>query len=497
MKFLLNTLYDQFRSSQSKTAFVIDDQEYSYAEFTRLIAAIQSDYITDRITPLYGIVASNHINTYAALFACWFSGLGFVLIHPSHPEKRNMEIITQTGIKTVLFPDKCKANIPMNAVDQVELKLSDSKGVPELSQVSQQFVASVLFTSGSTGIPKGVPMTFGNIASTMDSFFDLGYSLSSTDRFLQMFELSFDMSMLSYLPALMLGASVYTVGSDKIKYLEAANIMQKHKISFAAMVPSTLTLLKPYFDKISFPELRYSMLGGEAFYEDLAKAWSEVAPNAKLINISGPTEITMACMGYDIDLNFKANKVHNGILAFGYPWKNTIAVTVDENLKLLNNREVGELCFAGEHVMHGYLYQHQINAKTFFQQDYKGKSRFFYRTGDMAYLDEEGVFFTCGRKDKQVKIQGHKVELEEIDNLTRSLSGVSNSCSLVYDQSGIAEICLFVECEGKMDEEIQKTLKEYLPYYMIPSRLICLEEFPYSVNGKVDRVKLLQSIEGK
>ena len=175
----------------------------------------------------------------------------------------------------------------------------------------------MLFTSGSTGVPKGVPYTSQNINSTLDSFFALGYSLSENDRFLQMFELTFDMSMLSYLPAWCIGASVHTLDNSGIKYLNAVRVMQEQDISVVTMVPSTLQLLKPYFPQIKLPAIRYCQLGGEPLYADIAELWMTCIPNAQLINISGPCETTMACMSYTLNRDFSKNKSHKDILAFG------------------------------------------------------------------------------------------------------------------------------------------------------------------------------------
>jgi D-alanine--poly(phosphoribitol) ligase subunit 1 len=375
-------------------------------------------------------------------------------------------------------------------------KINQQENEIEVYNCDKEQVLCILFTSGSTGQPKGVPMTLNNIECTLDSFFALGYDQTQSDRCLQMFELTFDMSMLSYLTAFINGASVYTVGSDKIRYLEALKIMKEHKITFAAMVPSTLLLLRPYLPKIILPELKYSFLGGEPFYFDLAEEWNKCIPNSQIINISGPTEITLACMGYELNKDFSKNKAHNGILGFGFPWKNTTAILVDEELEIVETGETGELCITGDHVMDGYLKQTEINKTIFFTKVINDKTMRFYRTGDMAFTDESGFYYTCGRRDLQVKIQGHKVELEEIEFVTREILETNMVIALTsLNANGAHELNMVIQGMQVNKEDIFRKLRQKLPSYMIPSRLEIVDSLLYNANGKIDRIALKKIFE--
>jgi len=471
---------------------------HSYADLYGRVAAIQQIIKEKTKKELVAVVSDNTIDVYGSIIACWFSGKGFVPLHSGNPPQRNKLILEQAGIDLILCPkEDCKRNFSASGdycIEDTSRIAGENKleiNIPE----TDEKVFCILFTSGSTGQPKGVPMTLKNIASSLDAFFALDYSLTSSDKFLQMFEFSFDMSMLSYLPAFCLGASIFPVSFKKIKYLDALNIMHQHAITFAMMVPSTLSLLQPYFSKINLPELKYAVLGGEPFPVELAVQWSKCIPNARIINISGPAEITMACMAYEVEPEYEANKSHNGILAFGIPWKNTKAILVDEEQNIVENDSIGELCFAGDHVMNGYFNLPEINKVVFLEKSINGKLYRFYRTGDMAFF-RDGIYYTCGRKDSQVKIQGHKVELEEVEFAARKLLKNSNVFALSgMSDIGTHEIFMVVLSENQDEISIKKQLQKKLPPYMIPYSIKFVAKLPYNENGKIDRIGLKKIFE--
>lgn len=488
MSWLIEKLRQQFNHKNNAPCLCIDDVHYSFSFMAEKIAAIQTILTKNSTQNIVGILAENKPETYASMLACWFSGKGFVPIHPKYPVDRNKDIIRQTAIDLILTSDATIEETEYYGVKAVNTEgpVHVLSGI-KVEKTDPDRIFCILFTSGSTGQPKGVPMSLRNIEVTMDSFFSLGYELNKNDKFLQMFELTFDMSMLSWLTAFLTGAEVFTVGADKIRYLEALRIMQKYGITFAAMVPSTLLLSRQYLPRISLPALRYSLLGGEPFQDDLAKSWSQCVPNALIVNISGPSEITMACMGYNLSKDFSKNKTHNGILAFGYPWKNTLAIVVDENLETIEDEMVGELCFAGEHVIRGYLNRDDLNKQVFFEKTVNGKKQRFYRTGDMTYRDSKGLYFTCGRSDLQVKVMGHKVELEEVEYIARKITGVPETYAIAQlNNSGVTEISMVIRTEAKVNSIMEK-LRQQLPDYMIPAHLRCVGELPYNANGKIDR----------
>lgn len=497
---LLTCLLHSIQTFPHRNALCINDHFYTYSELSYKVQAVV-DYLNFMSinNQIIGILATDDISTYANILGVLFTKNGFVPLKPRNPVIRNLNIIEQTKIKIILSNTNNRIvhqyfeNQDTILVETDQLPLSNDK--LSFPSILQNDIKCILFTSGSTGDPKGVPMTYKNINSSLEAYFNLGYKLNEEDKYLQMFDFNFDMSLLSYLPAFIIGACVYTVPESQIKYLAAIEIMEKYGITFSTMVPSTLSFLRDYFPEILLNSVKYSVFGGEPLYLEIIKEWAKCVPNAQIVNISGPTEITMACMSYHVNTNWDLNKVRNGILAFGKPWKNTTAIIVDNEYNILPYNEIGELCFAGDHVMEGYWNNPSMNMNVFFRKYYNGNERIFYRTGDMAFVDEEGDFMTCGRKDFQYKIQGYKVEIAEIEYHAKEIAQNSNVVAIVkVDQRNISRLFLFVE-QVSLDKDVfMQKLRKKLPSYMVPEKIILVDTLPVNQNGKIDRNNLSNQI---
>ncbi|MFK7808114.1 MAG: GNAT family N-acetyltransferase [Saprospiraceae bacterium] len=496
----LDQIKNVFTAQATKLAFCIGTQSYSYEEWLSYICGIRELLRKESPkTHFIGLAAYDDIETYAAILALWAEGYAFVPLSPKSPAERNAGVMKQVESNVVLSSRMADEKL-IRGSDIQWLTISNLKSdgeVPDLSKIEKDTILCMLFTSGSTGIPKGVPMTKKNIDSTLVAFFEEGYQLDEEDRFLQMFELTFDMSMISYLPAWCIGASVHTVDSEGIKYLNAFKVMQEQEVTFVTTVPSTLQLLRPYFSQIHLPKVKYSLQGGEPFSVDLAKIWMDCIPNAMVVNLSGPCETTMACMSYNLNRDFSKNKHHNNILAFGRPWSQTAVLLLNENGEECTIGEEGELCFAGEHVMDGYWKMPEKNEVVFFTKNIRGKTLRFYRTGDMAFQDEDGIYFSIGRKDVQYKVQGYKVELGDIEQHAQRFLKSGNAVAHVErNVKGLLEINLFVDAEGVNEKALLEYLSGKLPSYMQPRSVRVLEKFPRTISGKLDRKRFASIFAG-
>jgi amino acid adenylation domain-containing protein len=493
-------LEKSFNENKHRQALWLKGKYYTYEQLSQKINAIlpKLNNRSRKGKPI-AIITHDEPETYASIISALLTGNGFVPISPSFPIERARKIIQLSGAELVFScskPDKELYTSPGVEVYGTLNPKPEVGTIKTCETTDYNSVACILFTSGSTGEPKGVPMTYKNIDTTIDSYFSLGYGLNSESLCLQMFEFTFDMSLISYLPAFISGSCVYSMVDDKMRFFSAFKIMKKFSLTFAVFVPSTLAFMRKYFPAISIPSLQCCMVGGEPFSLDLAMEWAQCAPNTRIINISGPTETTMACMGYEVKRTKNENKTLNGILAFGKPWKNTKAVVVNENLEVLRAGERGELCFSGENVMKGYINNQEKNKEVFFTKQIGEQKYTFYRTGDGAYYDAEGDFYTCGRIDLQVKIQGYRVEPGEIEAAARTVTGDILLAAIPYKKhDGFNAIRLFIENGEELRQNILNYLTEKLPAYMIPDDITSMRPMPLNQNGKIDRNYLKQLLE--
>jgi len=484
------------RVFRDRPAFMIDGKYFSYAEFAQSLSAVRvalSLHCGGHRGNI-GILALDDLETYAAVFGTMFSGRTFVPINPSLPPDRNASIITQAGINTILSSSK-DIDIP----DSEELTVIYTRSLPtvevdlSLPEIRPIDIAYILFTSGSTGVPKGVPISHRNLSSFVDAFFECTCELNERDRVLQMFELTFDFSIASYMTPLAKGACVCTVPREVIKYTHVYDLLENHDITIAPMVPSILSYLRPYFEEIHLPKLRHSYFCGEALYSDVAKEWSKCVPNALIQNFYGPTEVTVFSLVYNCSDDWSEDKAPNGIVSIGKPMSNIAVILVDENLEPVLDGQRGELCLAGPQVTPGYWENAEKNAESFFDCSSKNGSMRYYRTGDLAFRDEDGDFHFCGRVDFQVQVQGYRVELSEIEYHARQAAPKRNLCAVAFqNRIGNTQIHLFVEGVEERLERIADHIRSKLPSYMVPSVVTFVPALPLNQNGKMDRITLAQ-----
>ena len=489
----IDQLYHSIKNNVQNTCFCINEEKFNYQEFDLLVSqirtSIQENVLeSDKIVGLY---AHDDIYTYASIIALWFENKGYVAINSLFPENRNREILSLAGCNILLNSNRAltfETNLLVIETDKLN---STYVNLPP-KQVDKTGIAYIIFTSGSTGKPKGVPISFENVDEFAKELeHDEAFSVSSADRCLQMFELTFDMSVVSYLIPLLYGASIYTIPKDKIKYIHIFKLLEQHKLTVLIMVPSIINYLKPYFSEINAPQVRLSCFAGGKSFDDVAIEWNKCIPNAQFINYYGPTETTIYC-GYYLYKGPHARKHHNNIISIGKPFKNTAYLIIDDDNNIITDSSVGELAIAGKQVMPGYWKNEEQNKKVFIDK----LNRTYYKSGDLCFKDEDGDYMYVGRKDFQVKIGGYRVELGEIEYQTKKIITDKNLVVVdVVSKNGMNEIALVVEGQPFDIQDIKTHLSTILPNYMIPTHFHFLPNFPHNINGKLDRKELRKLIK--
>lgn len=477
---------DKYRD---RKAFCIEEQYYTYDVFEKKISTIVSalnktKYNNQKV----GLVINDDIETYASIFALWLQGKCYVPLHPNWPLDRCLDICEQVELDLILDSSKETRYEKVSVVMTSFLEIEETSLMAK-ENIEEEGLAYILFTSGSTGKPKGVQLMRKNVAAFMDSFWKTGIAINENDKCLQAFDLSFDVSVQSYLVALTKGACVYTIPHGQVKYVYASGLIEDHGITFGAMAPSMLRYLQPYFNEMDATSLKACILTAEACPVNLMEDWYNCAKNTEIYDFYGPTEATIYCTYYKLTRGGE-NKSLNGIISIGKPLANCVGLILDEAGNELPVGEKGELCIAGDQVTKGYWKNDEKNASSFFYKEVDGKNMRFYHTGDLCYKDKDGDIMYSGRLDHQAKIQGFRVELGEIEYHAREYLKKNVVCIAFDNDKALTEIAMFIESTEFDTEEMMLYLRSKMPPYMIPGRLFFVPVFPLNSSDKTDKIKL-------
>lgn len=346
----------------------------------------------------------------------------------------------------------------------------------------------VLFTSGSTGMPKGVCITHRGVIDYTDWVTET-FAITSEDTFGNQAPFYFDNSILDIYSTMKTGATLYII--PKILFPQPVRLLEylkNNKINTIFWVPSALMVvskLKAFRNVDLTDTLKRVLFCGEVMPNKQLNIWRQYLPDAMYANLYGPTEITDACTYYIVDREFQDEES----LPIGIPMKNTeIMVLDDENNLVTEPGIVGELCVRGTGVATGYYKNPEKTAQAFVQNPlndaYEEK---IYRTGDLVQYNEYHELIYLSRKDFQIKHMGHRIELGEIETAVSSLPDVTMNCCL-YDEKH-SKIVLFLD-KDMTKEEVNSQLTSMIPEYMLPGKVIFKEVMPLNANGKIDRVAL-------
>jgi amino acid adenylation domain-containing protein len=483
-------MYQWFAESVARfgdhVALEIGDERLTYAELSDLVDRIASVLVRGKHERV-GLLAARGAVTYAGYLAVQRLGATVVPLNPTFPEARNQAIIEAANLDQVLTED-CDLSMPARAIAPRTPAPHD--------------VAYILFTSGSTGAPKGVPIQHHNVAAYLEHVIPT-YEVGPGCRLSQTFDTTFDVSVFDMFVAWGSGATLVV---PTRQLLAPARFVARREITHWCSVPSTVSLaqglrgLRPG----SMPTLRKSAFIGEAFTLQQAQAWQDAAPNSALINLYGPTELTVSCTEYTLPTSRTDwPRPANGTVPIGVAYSNMEYVVLGEHGR---QADEGELCFRGPQRFPGYL-DPGHNVGRFLQFDgnvaiaYDGTTpltdEHWYRTGDRV-RHSAGQLVHLGRLDHQVQVRGYRVELGEIEAALRDQPGVRDAVALALpDVNG--EFCLEAVCTGATLDaaKLLAALRSRLPSYMVPRRVTFLDELPRNDNGKTDRQALLSRLNSR
>lgn len=357
-------------------------------------------------------------------------------------------------------------------------------------------VAYLLFTSGSTGIPKGVMVAHHNVTAFLDYMVDR-YEITEFDRLSQMFDMTFDLSVFDMFVSWERGACVCCPSQKAL--INPGKFIQDTELTVWFSVPSTVAFMKQLgaLKPGRYPSLRLSLFCGEPLPVSSAEAWLQAAPNSILENLYGPTELTIACTLYRWDPAQSPGESELGIVPIGYAYPGMEVLVADENLNEVSPGEQGELLMSGPQMSLGYWQDPEKTRAAFIVPP--GRTDVFYRTGDRVRRPSGNKPLThLGRTDFQVKILGHRVELGEVEAAIRRACGLDGVVAVGWPvtASGYGGVEVFIEGQAEEKDGLLRRVASELPEYMVPRRLHFMPVLPRNVNNKFDRKAMLKLLEG-
>jgi amino acid adenylation domain-containing protein len=472
--------------------------------------------------PRVGILASRSLATYAGVLGtCWAGGT-YVPINTRLPEDRLIQLlgriraealIVDSGGLPLLTPrllSHCPELIlAPELADDVELQadtnakvvVQGNGGLPKFAAddcpvaIDPESLGYIEFTSGTTGIPKGVMISAGAVSNFIGAM-QARYAFGPADRVAGLAEITFDISVFDMFATWNCGAALLVAPATQL--IAPAGFIQRQNATVVFTVPSVASGMKRMKMLVpgAMPSLRCSLFSGEPLPVISAELWKQAAPNSVVDDLYGPTEATVVCTGQRFAGPENATP-NRGVVAIGKPFPGMEMMIVDPALIPLPDGEHGELLLAGPQLSSGYFGAEDLTRASF--PVLRGKR--WYRTGDLAYRDSSGLFHHLGRSDNQVKVRGLRVELEEVEAYLREIYLTDSVAAVAWPTAhGSANGIVAFVCGqfGADDPDIRKRIKDRLPPYMVPTAVHRLDSLPLNANGKVNRKDLVTLLdEGK
>lgn len=479
-----------------KIAYADEEFAYSFSELEKNAKAIGSGILKiEALRKPVIVYMEKSPRDIAAYMGILYSGNFYIPVDTGMPKQR-IELIMSNLQPVAMITDDTNYEMAKELAKDIVLlrfqELTEEKiNTEELNRIRMQSLDTdpvyVLYTSGSTGVPKGVVVPHRALIDYMEHFCE-EIQISHEDVIANQAPFYFDASLIDIFCTLKMGGTMYIVPLAYFSMpLKLLQFLEEYQITTIRWVPSALNMVAAFRGLKSLrPEtLRKIIFGAEAMPTKCYNYWRSYYPKAVFIQIYGPTEITGVCTYYVVERAYEDSET----IPIGKAFRNSQVFLLDEKNNLITDNRIGEICVKGTCLAHGYYNSLERTNEAFVQNPLNPYyPELIYRTGDLASYNEYKELVFASRKDFQIKHMGHRIELGEIETAVNALERIEAACCLFDKEKSRIILCYVSE---SIDEtELIQILKEKLPRYMIPNVYHQMEEMPLTASGKADRMKL-------
>lgn len=496
-KIIPDFLNNTYKNYPQKIAFIDEKETWRFQDIKKSADSIATVLIQEGYfkCPI-AVIMEKSASELVAFCGISLSGNFYTVIDDNMPRYRQQKILETFSPIAIITDDKNFSYINevyhegkvFNFSDMIKMRANISIVENASNNIIDTDLLYVLFTSGSTGVPKGVTITHRSVVDYI-TWAEETFSFDETTIIGNQAPFYFDNSVLDIYTTLMCGATMYIIPRKCFAFpATLLRYINEKEINTVFWVPTVLSRIASLdiLGRCDVTSLKKILFAGEVMPTRVLNVWRRHLPEALYANLYGPTEITVDCTYYIVDREFDDIEP----LPIGKRCKNTQILLLDENLKPVNQGNIGEIVVRGSSLSLGYYNANAVSKDVFIQNPMNDKYvEFVYKTGDLGHVNEYGELIFDGRKDMQIKHGGHRIELGEIENAVSVIPTVMfNAC--LFDSPN-NKIVLFYQGEVT-EEDVRIKLMSMIPEYMIPAKIVKIKDIPLTENGKIDRMALMK-----